>query len=254
MKQSVCGIVKTNLEAASEIARQLRLRNLGGIIIIDFIDMSDLSHQNLVLQKLEEETKKDKTKTNVLGLTQLGLVEVTRKKIRQELENVLLKSCPYCEGRGKVLSEETISIRAKNEIFKLGQHTSAEAILAEVHPSVAALLIGSGGVGLRDIESKTRKHVIIRGCEHYHQEVINIRALHSQIEIEAVGVPVRPGQVVEVKVEEPHTTNINDGIGRVNGFIVDIEGASALIGETVPVEIIKVFRTYCKAKLVDVQK
>ncbi len=247
-------VLKTNLEAAVEIARQLRLRNIGGIIIIDFIDMPNPAHQNLVLQQLEEEIKKDKVKTNVLGLTQLGLVEVTRKKVRQGLENVLLRPCPYCEGKGKVLSEETTSIRAKNEILKLAQHTSAEAILVEVHPSVASLLVGSGGANLRDMETKTRKHIIVRGCEHYHHEVINIRALHSQSEIDAIGVPVRPGQILEVKVEEPHASNIYDGIGRVNGFIVDIEGASALIGETVPVEITKVYRTYCKAKMVDVEK
>ncbi|MFZ5639876.1 MAG: Rne/Rng family ribonuclease [Bacillota bacterium] len=247
-------VLKTNLDAAVEIARQLRLRNIGGIIIIDFIDMPNLNHQQQVLQVLEEEIKKDKTKTNVLGLTQLGLVEMTRKKVRQGLENVLLKACPYCEGKGKVLSEETISIRAKNEIYKLAQHTSAEAILAEVHPSVAAMLIGSGGINLREMEGKTRKHILVRGCEHYHPEVINIRALQSQFEIDAIGVPVRPGQVLEVKVEEPHATNIYDGIGRVNGFIVDIEGACSLIGETVPVEIIRVHRTYAKARLVDVNK
>ncbi|ADG83371.1 Rne/Rng family ribonuclease [Thermincola potens] len=247
-------VLKTNLDAAVEIARQLRLRNIGGIIIVDFIDMPDQEHQRMVLQKLEEEVRKDKTKTNVLGLTQLGLVEMTRKKVRQGLENVLLKPCPYCDGRGKVLSEETISIRAKNEIFKLAQHTSAEAILVEVHPSVASLLIGSGGTQLRELEAKTKKSILIRGCEHYHQEVINIRALYSQSEIEAIGVPVRPGQILEVRIEEPHASNVYDGIGRVNGFIVDVEGASALIGETVPVEITKVYRTYCKARVVDLHK
>ncbi len=247
-------VLKTNLDAAVEIARQLRLRNIGGIIIIDFIDMPDLEHQQQVLSKLEEETKKDKTKTNVLGLTQLGLVEMTRKKVRQGLESVLLKSCPYCEGKGKVLSEETISIRAKDDILKLAQHTSAEAILVEVHPSVASLLIGSGGAQLRDLEAKTKKNILIRGCEHYHQEVTNIRALYSQSEIEAIGVPVRPGQIIEVKIEEPHASNVYDGIGRVNGFIVDVEGASSLIGETVAVEITKVYRTYCKAKVVEVHK
>lgn len=247
-------VLKTNLEAAVEIARQLRLRNIGGIIITDFIDMPNPGHQTQVLDRLEEEIKRDKIKINILGLTQLGLVEMTRKKVRQGLENVLLKACPYCEGKGRVLSEETIGIKAMNEIFKLAQHTGAEAILVEVHPSVASLLIGSGGANLREIESKTRKHIIIRGCEHYHQEVINIRALHSQSEIDAIGVPVRPGQILEVKVEEPHASNIYDGIGRVNGFIVDIEGASPLIGDTVPVEITKVYRTYCKAKLVDMRK
>ena len=247
-------VLKTNLEAAVEIARQLRLRNIGGIIIIDFIDMPNPGHQTQVLGILEEEIKRDKIKTNILGLTQLGLVEMTRKKVRQGLGNVLLKACPYCEGKGRVLSEETIGIRVMNEIFKLAQHTAAEAILVEVHPSVASLLIGSGGANLRDMEAKTRKHIIIRGCENYHQEVINIRALNSQSEIDAIGVPVRPGQVLEVKVEEPHSSNMYDGIGRVNGFIVDIEGANALIGETVPVEITKVYRTYCKAKLVDMRK
>lgn len=247
-------VFKTNLEAAAEIARQLRLRNIGGIIIIDFIDMPEAEHQAAVISQLEQEIKKDKTKTNILGLTQLGLVEMTRKKVRQGLEYVLLKHCPYCEGKGKVLSEETIGIRAKNEIVNLTQHTSAEAILVEVHPSVASLLIGSGGANLRDMEAKTRKHILVRGCENYHQEVINIRALHSQSEIDAIGVPVRPGQIIEVKVEEPHATNIYDGIGRVNGFIVDIEAAHSLIGEAVPVEITKVFRTYCKAKLVEVHK
>ena len=247
-------VLKTNLEACTEITRQLRLRNIGGIIIIDFIDMPSEEHQNRIIVKLEEEIKRDKTKTNVLGLTQLGLVEMTRKKVRQGLENVLLKPCPYCEGKGKILSEETIGIKAKNEILKLAQHTGAEAVLVEVHPTVASLLIGGSGANLRDLESKTRKHIIVRGCEHYHQEVINIRALHSQSEIEAIGVPVRPGQILEVKVEEPHASNAYDGIGRVNGFIVDIDGANYLIGETVPVEITKVFRTYCKAKMVDVEK
>lgn len=247
-------VLKTNLEAAVEIARQLRLRNIGGIIIIDFIDMPNPGHQNQVLDRLEEEIKRDKIKTNILGLTQLGLVEMTRKKVRQGLENVLLKACPYCDGKGRVLSEETIGIRAMNEIFKLSQHTGAGAILVEVNPSVASLLIGSGGANLREMEANTRKHIIIRGCEHYHQEVINIRALHSQSEIDAIGVPVRPGQILEVKVEEPHASNIYDGIGRVNGFIVDIEGASSLIGDIVPVEITKVFRTYCKGKLVDKRK
>ena len=90
-------VLRTNLEAADEIAHQLRLRNIGGIIIIDFIDMSSNDHQKQVLQRLEQALKLDKTKTSILGLTQLGLVEMTRQKVRQNISEVLQKPCPYCE-------------------------------------------------------------------------------------------------------------------------------------------------------------
>jgi len=99
-------VLKTNCEAAREIARQLRLRNIGGIIIIDFIDMNTEEHRQKVLTLLEEELKKDKVKTHILGLTSLGFVEMTRKKVRQSLSCTLEKNCPYCEGKGKVLCEE----------------------------------------------------------------------------------------------------------------------------------------------------
>lgn len=95
-------VLKTNLEAAKEIARQIRLRDIGGIIIIDFIDMSSQEHRKMVLDALEMELKKDRTRTHILGITSLGLVEMTRKKVRQSLDEILEKVCPYCEGKGKL--------------------------------------------------------------------------------------------------------------------------------------------------------
>lgn len=241
-------VLKTNLEAAVEIARQLRLRNLGGIIIIDFIDMPVEEHRQQVIDLLEAETRKDKIKTNVLGLTQLGLVEMTRKKVRQGLENVLLKICPYCEGKGKVLSEETVSIEAKNKIYHLAQLSDASAIAVEVHPSVAAVLIGTCGTGLREMEGRTKKQIFINGREHFHLEDIKVHAI-SNSEIDKISVPVKTGQIINVKIEEPHIANINDGIGRINGYILNVEGAGSLLGETVAVEITRVNRTYAKARL-----
>lgn len=241
-------VLKTNLEAASEIARQLRLRKIGGIVIVDFIDMSEEVHRNEVLQALEEEIKKDKTKTNILGITQLGLVEMTRKKVRPSLSEVLQKPCPYCEGRGKVLSEETLGINYKNQIYNVARQTTAQTILVEANPLVAARLIGSGGASLRDLESKTGKSLYIRGSTSHHIESITIRPLQDNEEIHANTLPVKPGEVLEVMVEEPHVTNYHDGIARVNGFILDIEGAGALVGETIPVEVSKVYRTYAKAR------
>lgn len=241
-------VLKTNLEAAGEIARQLRLRKIGGIVIVDFIDMVQEAHRNEVLQALEEEFKKDKTKTNILGITQLGLVEMTRKKVRSSLSEVLQKPCPYCEGKGKVLSEETLGINYKNQIYNVARQTSAQTILVEANPLVAARLIGSGGASLRDLESKTGKSLYIRGSTSHHIESITIRPLQDNEEIHANTLPVKPGEVLEVKVEEPHVTNYHDGIARVNGFILDIEGAGALVGETIPVEVSKVYRTYAKAR------
>ncbi len=243
-------VLKTNLDAAVEIARHLRLRNIGGIIIVDFIDMQKDEHRRKVLQVLEDEIKKDKTKTNILGITQLGLVEMTRKKTRPSLSEILQKSCPYCEGRGKVLSEETVGIHFKNHIFELARQTGVDTILVEAHPLVAARLIGAGGVNLRELEQKTGKNMYIRGSQAQHIESVIMRPLHDQAEAKAQILPVRSGQMLEVKVEEAHVSNANDGIARVNGFVLDIEGAGSMIGKTVPVEVSKVYRTYARAKVI----
>ncbi len=246
-------VLKTNLEAAIEIARQMRLRNLGGIIIVDFIDMVDEEHRQQVLQALEEEVKKDKTKTNILGITQLGLVEITRKKVRQGLESVLQKACPYCEGKGKVFSEETVGIKVKKDLYDLAKRCAGEAILVEVHPSVAALLIGSGGSGLKELERKTGKEILIRGCQELHIEEVKLLPIASKEELEQ-RIPVKLGQILDVKVEEPHVANTNDGIARHHGFVLNIEGGGALIGERVTVEVTRVHKTYARAKLVKVQR
>ncbi|AGL02638.1 Rne/Rng family ribonuclease [Desulfoscipio gibsoniae] len=243
-------VLKTNLDAALEIARQLRLRNIGGIIIVDFIDMNQEEHRRQVLDVLEEEIHKDKTKINILGITQLGLVEITRKKVRPSLAEVLQKACPYCDGRGKVLSEETVGINIKQQIYQMAKQTGADTILVEANPLVAARLIGSGGANLRDLEDRTGKNLYIRGSAEQHIESVTMRPIYDQDDIQANTLPVKPGQVLEVRVEEPHVSNINDGIARINGFILDIEGGGAMVGEVVVVEINRVFRTYARAKLI----
>ncbi|MCE5286307.1 MAG: Rne/Rng family ribonuclease [Pelosinus sp.] len=134
-------VFQTNLEAAAEIARQIRLRDIGGIIIIDFIDMEQEHHKQAVLDSLETHFKKDRTKTHVIGLTGLGLVEMTRKKARQNLETTLYAECPCCKGRGHIESPETICLKIKREIRKkCAQHRIAESLIIQVHPRVADIL------------------------------------------------------------------------------------------------------------------
>lgn len=242
-------VLRTNLDAAVEISRQLRLRNIGGIIIVDFIDMQEEENQKQVLATLEEEIKRDKTKVNILGITQLGLVEMTRKKVRPSLSEVLQKNCPYCDGKGKVLSEETVGIQFTKDICQLARQTLAETILVEANPLVASKLIGSGGVNLRELEQKTGKTLCIRGSNEKHIESVDICPVNGKEDVQSDKQPVRQGQILEVIIEDLHNTNAKDGIARLDGYILDIEGGGSLVGETVPIKVAKVYRTYAKARI-----
>jgi ribonuclease G len=244
-------VFRTNLEACSEIARQIRLRDIGGIIIVDFIDMEVLEHRRRVVAALEEACRPDHSRPVVLGLTQLGLVEMTRKKGRQSLRDLLTRPCPYCDGRGRVLSEESASRRVRAEIRRiLAGNPAAEAILVEVHPSVAALLIGAGGANLKELERELGRTIFVRGAEEVHVEKMNVRAVGSRADVEDQARPVHEGEVIELRVEEPHVNNTSDGIARVEGYVIDIEGAGRRVGERVRVEITRAFRTYARGRMV----
>lgn len=245
-------IFRTNIEAIQEIVRQIRLRNLGGIIVIDFIDMELQEHRSEVTRQLEEELTKDKTRTCVLGLTQLGLVELTRKKVRPSLSSLLQRPCPYCEGTGRVLSEETVSMQACQEIrFLAEQERDTEGILVEMHPTVAAFLIGGGGSHLRELEDEIGKKIVIKGSDSSHLEDVQVKALHSREEIAALSAPVKTGEILEVEVEEAHATNPKDGIARIQGYIIDIEDGSDCIGQKVAIKIDKVYRTCARARIIE---
>ncbi|MBX6377456.1 MAG: Rne/Rng family ribonuclease [Clostridia bacterium] len=244
-------VFATNLEAAREIARQLRLRDIGGIIVIDFIDMDVPEHRQKVVAALSEALQRDRTKSTVLGITPLGLVEMTRKKGRQSLRDVVSQPCPYCNGRGRILTEETASRKIRREIKRLLRKLEAEAILVETHPSVASLLIGPGGSNLRELERETGRCIFIRGSEQCHVEAMHLRHAGTREEVERLALPVRVGQVVEVQVQEPHVANNGDGIARLEGYVIDVEAGGRHVGQKVKVEIVRTFRTYAKARILD---
>ncbi|HHW74562.1 MAG TPA: Rne/Rng family ribonuclease [Firmicutes bacterium] len=240
-------ILKTNLEAAEEIARQIRLRDIGGIIIIDFIDMTVENHRRKVLGKLKEAIKADRTKTYVLGLTSLGLVEMTRKKVRQDLAEVLQQHCPYCGGSGRVFTALAASTRIERELKKTLQKTPREAVLVEMHHEVASIIIGAGGGNLKKMEAELGKHIFIRGAEEMHIEHYRIVAAGSLKEIEKLALPVSMGEVLELLIEEPHSSSPENGIARLHGYVINVTGAGEAAGQLVRAEVTEVSRTFARA-------
>lgn len=243
-------VLRTNLEAAREIARQIRLRDIGGIIVVDFIDMNAERDRQKVLQAFGESLKKDRTRSTVLGITELGMVEMTRKKAGVPLDEGMQKPCPYCEGRGKVLSEESAAARFRREIKAILRRSEAQALLVEVNPAVAATLIGPAGANLQALERETGRTIFVRGADDCHLEAMRLIRHGTREEVEARAMPVKPGQVIELTVEEPHANNAGDGIGRVEGYVVDVEGGGKLVGRRIKVEITRTHRTFARAKVV----
>ena len=167
-------ILKTNLEAAKEIAYQLRLRNIGGIIIIDFIDMEREGDREKVYQVLEEALKKDRQKTNIFQISELGLVEMTRKRTRENIARILSEPCPYCEGAGLIKSKTTVCYDIFRQIERTSSELGGHNILVEVNPEIAGLLYEEERASVEELERRTRKKIVIKGKPGFHQEQFNI--------------------------------------------------------------------------------
>lgn len=154
-------VLKTNLEAADEIARQLRLRGLGGIIIIDFIDMKSEGNQKKLLKRLENAVKPDRAKTSILQLSELGLVEMTRQRIRRSLSGTFFEKCPCCAGTGFVKSVDTISIRVQRKLEKICQSSKEKSIMVKVHAKVAERLLNEDRGKITSIGRRFRKRISV---------------------------------------------------------------------------------------------
>lgn len=179
-------ILKNNLEAVGEIVRQITLRDIGGIILADFIDMEKEDHRKKVLDALHDAVQRDRAKLHVIDLTALGLVEITRKRVYQDLEEIMRVPCPYCEGRGRVLSPDTMAMRVRRELRKLTRTSKAPAILVEVHPQVAGALSREGAGWVRALEESCAKRLRVRAREGLHIERVNIAEADSAAELDAM--------------------------------------------------------------------
>ena len=168
---------RTNCEAAREIAKQVRLRDLGGIIIIDFIDMEIGEHRRSVLKILEDSLRRDRAKTSVLNLSQLGLVEMTRQRMRKSLESASTQQCPYCQGKGIVRSKETVALEALQKLTQYLKPLKREHVELNASPDVIEVLNRDGARAIRSIENQTHNRISLLGDPHAHVEEIRIKRI-----------------------------------------------------------------------------
>jgi ribonuclease G len=167
-------IFNTNIEATVAIARQLRLRNLGGMILIDFIDMTEPDHQRRVLHSLEVAMNKDRAKSNIHGFTALGLVEMTRKRTRESLEHVLCGECPVCKGRGSIKTIETICFEIMREIVRVNRAYDADKFVVYASSVVADALLGEESHMLAELEVFVAKQIKVQTELLYHQDKFDV--------------------------------------------------------------------------------
>jgi len=170
-------IVKTNLEAVKEIVRQIRLRDLGGIIVLDLIDMEEKKNRQRVFQEVEKELRKDRSPSKALQVSDFGLVIVTRKRVKQSLERQLTEPCPYCSGSGSIKSSATICFEILTELKKVGQDLDGQGVLLRVNPDIARALKEEESAVLRELQQVLGRPVTIRPDAHLHHEQFDVMAI-----------------------------------------------------------------------------
>ena len=170
-------IVKTNLEAAKEIVRQIRLRDLGGIIVLDFIDMEERKNRQKLFQTMELELKKDRSPSKALQVSDFGLIIITRKRVKQSLERLLTEPCPYCSGSGVIKSSSTICYEILDEVKKVSADFDSRGVLLRVNPEIARALKEEESAVVRDLREALGQDITIKPDGHLHHEQFDLMAL-----------------------------------------------------------------------------
>jgi ribonuclease G len=191
-------ILKTNLEAVREIVHQLRFRNIGGLIILDLIDMEIAANREKVYRALLDALREDKAKVNLLKISELGLIEMTRKRTRENLVQQLCEPCPNCEGRGYLSSGRTISHKIFREIPKAVRHIKGDVVMLQVNPEVAELLMGEESPTLETVERKIERTLAVRPNAAFHREMFEVTSAPG-----AKPVQTRPAEEPEATASAP---------------------------------------------------
>jgi len=242
-------ITKVNTEAAEETVRQLRLRDIGGIIVIDFIDMARAKNRDKVLKTLRKALDADKSKSYVVEVSPLGLVEMTRQNITDGVREILTGPCPMCDGEGVVLSAETVALEGLRQMREMAaDKPDAEAFLLRVNPQVAATLIDDDS-GLAELEQETGKRFHFEGGDALAIDTFELVEAGARAEIEERALPFKVGEEVLVNIEEPHMYNADDAVARIDSYIVSVSGGGEFVGDRKMVRIERVERAAAVASL-----
>lgn len=239
-------ILRTNLEACVEIARQLRLRDMGGIIIIDFIDMESHSDRRKVLNVLNEELKKDRTRTHLVGMTELGLVQLTRKREGKDLDLVLRTSCSHCNGIGRVYSPTSLAVKIHRDVLKLAHESRHEAILVRLHPRAALALVGPSGEHLERLEAEAGKAILVQARPLFHVEHFELKSGRVQDLKERLR-QVHKGQKLRVTLDEG--LGGDHALAVVDGNLVEVLQGGERAGQEVEIRIIDTDKIVKRAEI-----
>jgi ribonuclease G len=245
-------ITKTNLEAAEEVVNQLRLRDIGGIIVIDFIDMARARNRDAVMKTLRKTLDEDRTKTFTAEISKLGLVEMTRQNVTEGVREIMSRPCPTCEGEGVIRSEETIAIEFERRLRDVAvEHPDVEAFLVQINSRVTTEFTGHSSRVLHALEAQTGKSFLFEGSEGLELDHFAITFMGTRAEVEERALPFRQGDEVLVEIVEPHMYDVDDAVAKIDGYIISIAGAAPHVGEKRMVRVDQVGRTAATALLLD---
>ena len=231
-------ITKNNLEAVKEVVRQLRLRDIGGIIVIDFIDMANPKNRASVEDALRQELERDRTKTYVVEISPLGLVEMTRQNVTDGPREILTRKCPTCAGDGIVVSDHTVAMQIERKLRALAVPSNrVQAYKVALHPRVLELLVGSGGSRLAAIEDATRRRFFLVPAEgHIHADHFEVVAEGKLVDLQPSS-PLVEGSTVELKLGEVGRYDATAAAGKIEGVDVLVADAAKLVGKKATVTI-----------------
>jgi ribonuclease G len=245
-------ITKNNLEAVKEVVRQLRLRDIGGIIVIDFIDMANPKNRATVEEALRTELERDRTKTYVVEISPLGLVEMTRQNVTDGPREIMTRKCPTCGGDGIVISETSAAVEIERRLRGLATGSRHQAYRVEVAAKVASILVGPGASRLLELEKQTRRRFYLEPKDGVHLDHFLVLAEGKRDDL-SPSAPVAEGSTVELQLGQVGLHDADAGIGKVEGFDVSVAGAAKLIGKKVNARIERVLDGTAYATLVDTE-
>jgi ribonuclease G len=247
-------IVKNNLEAVKEVVHQLRLRDIGGIIVIDFIDMANPKNRETVEEALRSELERDRTKTYVVEISPLGLVEMTRQNVTDGPREILTNRCPICEGDGIVVSDQTHALEIERKLRAIAKGSRVQAFRVAVHPRALALLAGPGGSRLASLETAARRRFFLVPAEangHVHLDHFEVLA-QGKLDTLRPDAPVEEGKTVELKLVEVGLHDPTSAVAKLDGgYEVVVAGAAKLVGKKVKATVGAVLESGAFAAIAD---